>query len=384
MSILSELRVVEFSAFVAAPLTGATLASLGADVIRIEQRGGGIDAGRWPLHDGRSLYRAGLDRGKRSVALDLRSPRGRQLATGLATAAGENAGIFVTNLGGKGWASYEELSSARPDLIMILIDGSPEGRPAVDYTVNAGMGFPLITGPRDTNGPVNHVLPAWDVSAGLLAAVGILAAERHRRRTGEGQLVELALSDIALTVADRLGFLAEAQLVEQLRPRLGNEIFGTFGRDFRTRDGRHVMIVALTPDQWRRLSEATGLAEAFAGLEASAGVDLRDEGARFVHRADIFPLLEAWTGARTMAEVAAALDAHSVLWSPYRTFKELVRDDPRAASPPAGALRFSKQVVDESAVPETRIGADTERVLQELLGIGPDEAATLRADGIID
>ena len=178
------MRVVEFAAFVAGPLSGATLAALGADVIRVEQLKGGPDAQRWPLHEGRSLYRAGLDRGKRSVALDLRSSRGQELAAALVTAPGEGAAIFVTNLGGNGWASYETLSAARNDLIMVRLGGTPDGRPAVDYTVNAGIGFPLVTGPAEYERPINHVLPAWDVSAGLLAAAGILAAERHWRLTG--------------------------------------------------------------------------------------------------------------------------------------------------------------------------------------------------------
>ena len=129
------------------------------------------------------------------------------------------------------------LAAVRRDLIMILLSGTPSGRPAVDYTVSAGVDS-TVTGPAESDRPTNHVLPAWDVSAGLLIAVGILAAERHRRLTGEGQLVDLALSDVALEIADRLGFLAEASLVETARPRLGNDLFGSYGRDFRSSDGR--------------------------------------------------------------------------------------------------------------------------------------------------
>lgn len=383
MGVLSGLRVVEFSAFVAGPLASATLASLGADVIRVEQFGGGIDAGRWPLHEGRSLYRAGLDRGKRSVSLDLRTSRGRELAAALVTAPGEHAGIFVTNLGGTGWASYDQLAAARRDLIMILLSGAPDGRPAVDYTVNAGAGFPLITGPAHADRPVNHVLPAWDVTAGLLIAVGTLAAERHRRLTGEGQLVDLALSDVALEIADRLGFLAEALLVEEARPRLGNDLFGSYGRDFRTRDGRDAIVVALTPGQWASLGKATGLADAFAAIEARHGVDLRDEGARFMHRQEISALLEPWFGQRMLDEVAAILDAHGVLWGPYRTFKELVRDDPRAAAPPATPLRFSAAEPERTRPAAVEIGADTESVLRELLGIESEEIDLLRSDQVM-
>src|SRR5262252_113710 len=96
--ILTGLRVVELSAFVAAPLGGATLAAMGADVIRVDPPGGGIDAGRWPLHQGRSLYWENLNRGKRSVVLDLRSDRGAEVAARLAA----DAGVVLTNLPQRG------------------------------------------------------------------------------------------------------------------------------------------------------------------------------------------------------------------------------------------------------------------------------------------
>lgn len=383
MSILSGLRIVEFSAFVAAPLAGATLASLGAEVIRIEQRGGGVDIGRWPAHDGRSLYRAGLDRGKRSVTLDLRSPRGEEIAAALATAPGPGAGIVVTNLGGHGWSSYEQLAHRRQDLIMILLAGTPDGRVAVDYTVNAGLGFPLVTGPSDGTGPVNHVLPAWDVAAGLYVALGIVAAELHRRATGEGQLVELALSDIALTIADRLGYLLEARLVDEPRPRLGNDLYGTYGRDFVTRDGRSVMVLALTPRQWANLVRTTELAVETRQIEERHGVDLRDEGSRFLHRDEISVLVGNWIRTRTLQEVTEAFDAGDVLWGPYRTFKELVEQDARAADPPPSPLRFD---VAESASAGRApvLGQDTDHVLRAVLGYGDEQLAALREEGVID
>ena len=101
--VLGGLRVVEGSAFVAAPLGGMTLAQLGADVIRFDQIGGGLDHQRWPLAaDGQSLFWAGLNKGKRSIQLDLRSPDGRELAVALVTAPGEQAGLFLTNFPARG------------------------------------------------------------------------------------------------------------------------------------------------------------------------------------------------------------------------------------------------------------------------------------------
>ncbi|MCU1676728.1 MAG: putative dehydratase/racemase, partial [Frankiales bacterium] len=175
--ILDGLRVIEGSAFVAAPLGGMTLAQLGADVIRFDQIGGGLDHQRWPLAaDGQSLFWAGLNKGKRSFAVDLRDPRGRELVTQLVA----DAGTFLTNFPARGWLSYESLRAHRADLVMVGLTGNPDGTSEVDYTVNPATGFPWATGPRNLAEPLNSVLPAWDLVMGGLATTGLLAADRHR------------------------------------------------------------------------------------------------------------------------------------------------------------------------------------------------------------
>jgi 2-methylfumaryl-CoA isomerase len=330
--ILSGLRIVEMSAFVAAPLAGATLASLGADVIRVDPPGGGIDIDRWPLHDDRSLYWAGLNQGKRSVTIDTHTDEGRETVTRLITAPGPDAGIVLTNLPVGEWNTYARLSTLRPDLIMLVITGDRDGRTAVDYTVNAALGFPWITGPEGHTGPVNHVLPAWDAMTGYLAAMAIVAADRHRRLTGEGQLVELSLADVGLSVAGHLGLLGEAILNAEPRGRFGNHVYGTFGRDFETRDGRCVMVLALTARQWRSLGEATGLTDTFREVEHETGLDLSKEGDRWQARHRVCEVLEPWIRVRSEGEVRAIFDAHGILWGPYQTFKELVAGDPRAST----------------------------------------------------
>ena len=138
------------------------MAALGADVIRVDPPGGGIDIERWPVRDGRSLYWAGLNQGKRSVVIDPRTEVGQHQIAHLITAPGEGGGILLTNLPVREWNSYTELSKLRGDLIMVAITGDPDGRAAVDYTVNAAAGFPWLTGPEGSEGPINHVLPAWD------------------------------------------------------------------------------------------------------------------------------------------------------------------------------------------------------------------------------
>src|ERR1700750_1459156 len=122
--ILSGLRVVEGSAFVAAPRGASPRAEPGAEVIPFDQIGGGLDYRRWPVTaDGESLFWAGLNKGKRSIELDLRSERGRELATALIAAPGPDAGMFLTNFPARGWLSYESLRERREDLIMVALAG---------------------------------------------------------------------------------------------------------------------------------------------------------------------------------------------------------------------------------------------------------------------
>jgi 2-methylfumaryl-CoA isomerase len=379
--ILAGLRVVEISAFVAAPLGGATLAAMGADVIRVDPPGGGVDIGRWPLHRGRSIYWAGLNQGKRSVCIDMRSESGQKKIAQLITAPGEGGGIFLTNLPAKGWSSYDELKKLRPDLVMVLITGSRDGGSAVDYTVNASLGFPYVTGPEGYQEPINHVLPAWDAMTGFLAATAILAAERHRRLTGEGQLVELSLEDVGLAVTAHLGLIGEAILEEEPRERYGNHVYGTFGRDFVTRDGRRVMVLALTAGHWRSLVEATGLSGEFSQMEARLGLYFNNEGDRWRGRKEICERLDEWIAARNLNNVANTFDRSHVLWGPYQTFKQLVAEDPRAstANPlfaevdqpnlgryivPGSPVRFgAAKAVPPRPAPE--LGEHTQEVLEE-------------------
>lgn len=399
--ILSGLRVVEGSAFVAAPLGGMTLAQLGAEVIRFDPPGGGLDQGRWPLTlDGRhSLFWAGLNKGKRSIVVDFRFPRGQELLTQLICAPGEQAGLFSTNFPARGWLSYEKLQAHRQDLIMINLTGRRDGGSEVDYTVNPQLGLPLMTGPTHSPDVVNHVFPAWDFISGQMIAVGMLAAERHRRLTGEGQLVRLALKDVALAMLGNFGMLAEVMVNDTDRPRQGNYLYGAFGRDFETLDGKHLMVVGLTDMQWQCLTRATGLQEAIAALGTRLGLDLEDEGNRFRARQQIAALMEPWFHARTLAEAAEILNAHRVTWGPYRSVREALACDPDCSvdNPlftlteqpgigsylmPATPLEFGRSP-RLPAMPAPALGEHTDQILLDILGLSAAEVGRLHDQGVV-
>lgn len=389
--LLAGLRVVEVSAFIAAPIGGMTLAQLGAEVIRIDPLGGNIDYGRWPLApSGTSLYWTGLNKGKRSVALALDRPEGRKLAADLIC----SAGILLTNLpAAEGWMSWATLSARRPDLIMLRLTGTHDGGNAIDYTVNAAVGFPIATGADEQ--PVNHVLPAWDVAAGLYLCTGLLAAERRRVMTGEGGELTLALSDVALATAANLGYVADVQVNGAVRPPLGNWLYGAFGRDFATRDGRRVMLAAISNRQWRAIGKATGLAEKLAMIGPLMDVDMNDEGGRYAAREAIAAVLAPWFAARSLAEVRAAFEGSGVLWGPYQDFGQMVREDPRCSTanplfaeieqPGVGRILAPGAPLRPAPPPRPapRLGQDTDAVLADLLGLPGAEIAAYREAGIL-
>jgi len=369
---------VEISSFVAVPLAGMTLAALGADVVRVDPAGGAADAGRWPLTEtGESIYWAGLNRGKRSMAVDMRSAEDRDLVVRLIAAAG----VFITNAAGRPWHSYETLAERRADLIHLEVVGRADGTTAVDYTVNAATGFPLVTGPADHLGPVNHVMPAWDVSCGLYAALAVLAALRRRDATGLGGAIRLPLDDVALATAANLGFLTEVLVSGRQRPRLGNAVFGQYGQDFASSDGHWFMVVALTPRHFTDLTELTGTGSAVAAVADALGVDFSDEGTRYEHRDVLSALFAAWFRSHTAEEIGAALQGSSVLWERYRDFAEVAAGDrvqgnplfapleqPRIGTYLAPGLPISVDGLHPRVAAAPELGRDNAAVVSEWLG----------------
>lgn len=397
---LSHLRIVEGSAFVAAPLAGLTFAQAGAEVIRFDLPGGGLDYRRMPRdpQTGQSFFWAGLNKGKKSIVVDFRKPEGAELVKALATAPGEGGGLLLTNFAGLPWLSHDVLAGRRPDMITLEIAGNFDGGSEVDYTVNASMGLPAVTGSGGPDAPVNHVLPAWDLTCGLQAAFALLSAHVDRLRTGRGRHMTLALSDMALALVSHLGMLGEAEK-KVVRRASGNDLFGGFGRDFPTAEGRRIMIVALTLKQWKALQRATGLETEIAALAASLGEDLDDEERRYRHREAIAGLVGPWCAGRTLARIAEAFDAAGVCWGPYRTFSQLLDEDRRASDanplwsmvghPGLGPLRTAGSPVAVAGDPRMPTGAapllgqHTEEVLSSVLGLPSHAIAVLVDRGIV-
>jgi 2-methylfumaryl-CoA isomerase len=397
-NLLSGLSVIEASSFVASPTAGLYCAQLGAEVIRVDQIGGGPDFRRWPVTaNNDSLYWENLNRAKKSVALNLSSSEGRELLVELVRATGQ----FITNFPAEGFLAHKKLAEGRADLVTVRVMGWADGAPALDYTVNNAVGYPMMTGPGPE--PVNHVLPAWDLLSGAYAAFALLAAINRRTATGEGSEVRIPLSDVAIGTAANLGGLAEVLYTGGNRERLGNAVYGLFGRDFLTRDGQRTMIVVVTHRQWANLIAALGLGADIARIEAERGVSFAtDDGMRFTHRDALYPLFAAAIGSQAHADLAGVLDQAGVVHSQYRTMQEaasdprLVADNPifgpmvgSAANPSgfdypaAGSFATVPQLLRGAPQSAPRNGQHSEQVLGERLGLPSGEIARLIDAGIV-
>jgi 2-methylfumaryl-CoA isomerase len=386
--------VVEVSSFVAAPLCGVTLAQLGAEVIRVDPIGGASDFRRWPLAEsGTSIYWTGLNKGKRSATIDLRSPEGQELVQRLIV---EGDGIVVTNAAGLAWLSHERLAAMRSDVIHVQLLGRADGSTGVDYTVNAAIGFPFVTGPADHAGPINHVLPAWDVCCGLYAALAVTAAVRRRDHSGDGTRVSLALEDVALATAGNLGLLTEPQVNGTQRPRLGNAIFGQYGQDFTSSDGASFMVVALTGRHFRDLVDVTGTGAAVSAVADALKADFSSEGDRYRYRDVLSALFATWFAEHSAAQINEALSATTVLFEQYRTFAEVAGDDRVVRNPLftrmhqpgigeylAPGMPASFDGSQPPSAPAPTLGQDTAGLLAERLGLSSTEITRLEDAGTI-
>jgi 2-methylfumaryl-CoA isomerase len=397
--LLGGLRVIESSAFIAAPLAGLTLAQYGADVIRVDMIGGGLDYPRLPrMPGGRSLYWTGLNKSKRSLAVDLRKPQGRELVQALATAPGPNGGVLLTNIATP-WLDHALLAEKRRDVISCVIQGNPDGSTALDYTVNCAAGYPAMTGTGSTEAPVNHALPAWDLACAYQAAFAVLAAATRRSRTGKGAELRIALSDVAFTTLSHTGLLAEAQLLDRDRPAIGNHIYGAFGRDFACADGKRVMVAAITVGQWNALVKACDAGAAIAALEQRTGLDFLDEAQRYDAREAIAVLLEPWFAARPRAAIEAELERHRVCWGRYSTARELLVTDRRVGTGnpvfesihtdgvgthlAAGATARIAHEERQPLASAPLLGAHTDEILHEVLGLDGAAIGRLHDCGIV-
>jgi 2-methylfumaryl-CoA isomerase len=393
--LLTDIAIVEVSSWVAAPTAALYMAQMGADVIRVDQIGGGQDFHRWPVTaTNDSFFWENLNRAKKSLALDLTRPEARELVIELC----RSVGTLITNLPAAGFLAHDRLSAGRSDLISLRVMGWPDGRVALDFTANAAVGYPLLTGAGPE--PINHVLPAWDLLAGAYGAFALVSAVRWREQTGKGAEIRVPLTDVAVGTVANMGRVAEVLYTGRERERLGNAVFGSIGRDFVTADGQRIMIVAINERQWEGLVAALDIGTEIASIERERGVRFAgDDGLRFMHRDAIFAIIERAVAARAFAQLADCLNANNVVHTEYRTMAETVKD-PRLVTanpifsdsignpsgfnyPAPGAFGTMPGLERLAAAPAPRNGQHSEKILAERLRLSSGEIARLVDAGIV-
>ena len=403
---LAGIRVLDLSRILAGPWATQTLADLGAEVIKVERPGAGDDTRAWGppfIADPRtgdplaSAYFAGTNRNKRSLAVDMTRPEGQDLLRQLAA----TSDVVVENfrVGGlkKYGLDYDNLKAVNPGLVYCSItgfgqDGPYAARAGYDAMIQAMGGLMGITGQPDGTpggGPVKVGVAVADVFTGLYAAIGILAALRHREKTGEGQYLDLALLDVQVAVLanQTLNYLAAGLVPGRLGSAHPNIVpYQTVP----TADG-HLMLAVGNDAQFARFAEAAGQPHWATDPRFATNAD------RVANRDALMPLIAAETAKRPTDAWIDDLEARVVPCSPINTIDRVFADPqvvhrglartnvhPSGAEIPtvASPLRLSATPPRHDGPPPA-VGEQTDEILRDLLDLSDDAIGDLRDAGVV-
>jgi itaconate CoA-transferase len=391
---LSGLRVVALEQAVAAPLCSRHLADLGADVIKVERVDGGDFArGYDSFVHGMASHFVWLNRGKRSIALDVKTERGRAVLLTLT----DTADVLVSNLGAGALdriATDEELAARNPRLIRCAISGyGPSGpyrdRKAYDLIVQGEAGVTASTG--EPGHPAKPGVSLADLAGGIYAVAGILAALHARERTGRGEQVHVAMLDVLVEWMSPL-LLAYREAGIDVPPAGTRHATITPYGPFTAGDGATVNIAVQNDRQWQALCAALGLAQLAADSRVA------HNAGRLAHRDLVEGAVAAAAAARTRDSLTAALDAAGIPWGLLNDVAGVAAHPQLAAggrwiparlpggemaAVPAPPFRLGPDG-PPAALPDVvpALGADTRAVLAAA-GLDEAQVSALLADGIV-
>jgi CoA:oxalate CoA-transferase len=394
MGHLTGIRVLDFSRVMAGPYCTALLGDLGAEVIKIETPSAGDDSRRLgPFVNGHSVYFALLNRNKKSITLDLKSPRAQAIMLTLAKSADVVVENFRPGVVRKLGIDYERLSAANPRLVYLSLSGFGQtgpfvDRPAYDLIIQAMSGLMSVTGTPEGD-PTAAGDSIADATSGLMGSWAILAALQGRTTSGRGDYIDLAMFDTLRGL--QLTRLAQLAAFGTAPVRVGNRHPVTVPCDtFRTRDGAFALVVP-SDAQFAVLAQLMDRADLLADARFST------YAARTQHESELKALIALWciqfdTDPLVERCLAAGLSAGPV-WDhaqAARSTQSIARGATRTTEHPAfGSFSFVTQPAqfrsDSSAqvVPEPALGADTDAVLRDLAGLSLTDIAALRSNKVI-
>ncbi len=391
---LEGIRVIDLTTFLSGPSATQLLGDLGADVIKIESLAG--DSSRaiaGPEIDDVSAYYLANNRNKRSVAIDLKAPRGLEVMKRLIAGADVVIENFRPGVTSRLGLEPSTILEAKPSLIWASISGfGQEGplrdRPAYDMVVQALSGVMSLTG--HPNAPAARLgIPAGDVVAGLYSVIGILAALRARDETGRGRIVDVSMLRGQLAM---LSYQALYTHINNTAPEpqgAGHDSIATY-RSFRGGDGREFVVTANTPRMWEGMCQVLGVNELVSDER------FIDAGSRLRNKEALWEILEVRFAQRPAAEWVKLLADASVPVAPVKNVLEALEDARRADDGSlltlrngdisfenvATPIRFVDTIDVEPAYPPA-LGADTISILTRELGLSSLEVKDLLEDGIV-
>ncbi len=393
---LEDVTILDLTWVLSGPYASMLLCDLGADVIKVERPPwGDIARTTGPYQNGWSGYFFSVNRGKRSIGIDLRNPEGRDLFTRLAAEVDVVMENFTPGTMERLGIGYTELSAANPRLIFASTSGFGQTgpyreRPALDIVVQAMGGIMSITG-EPGRGPVRPGASLGDISAGLFTAVAILAALHERERSGRGQMIDISMLDCQVSVLENaiMRYFVTGKAPEPLGTRHPS---ATPFQAFPTADGHLVIALSFGGEsQWQLLCGVLGLPE----LIDDPRFDTSPR--RTARHAELEPLLTAAFRQRTTAEWLHDLALAGIPSGPINGIPAVAADPQvrhrgmicEVTHEDAGTIPIAntpfRMSRSESGIkgPPPSFGHDTEDVLRALLGMTPDDVAALEARGVV-
>jgi crotonobetainyl-CoA:carnitine CoA-transferase CaiB-like acyl-CoA transferase len=396
MSVLAGIRVLDLSRFQSGPVAGMLLGDMGAEVIRIEEPGGGPDRS-WGLlgPDGETLSYKIVGRNRKGITLRINKSKGEKIFDELVKRSDVVLHNFTPGTSIAEKVNYERLREINPAIIVAAITGFGQNGPdaklvCFDHIAQARSGGMILTGfPGDP--PLKTTITYNDLGAGTFAAFGIVTALYHRERTGKGQFIDVSLFDIAFFATQCMGTLLLYKVYGEIRKQVGNLGFHSYLGCFEAKDG-WVFLSGTTNPIWKRLMEAIGREDMANDPKLS-----QNDMVRFDHANLIDQVMKEWVSQRTVKEVVSILQGARVPCSVVNTIDQL-EDDPQAIAremtvkmnyPEIGSIPIPGLPIKLSLTPSSinspapKIGEHNEEIYCELLGFSQEQLNKLKEESII-